>query len=55
LIRTRGNAALAQFAEVPILAVGHVAEFNGVVRMKLGAAEAICLKETTRDKRQTRL
>src|SRR6185369_7662586 len=44
-ICARGNALLAQLAHVPILAIGHVPKFDGVVRVKVGAAESMGMKE----------
>src|SRR5258705_13751080 len=45
LICARGDSLLAQFAYVPILFVGHVPEFDGVVRMEVGPAKSVWMKE----------
>src|SRR5436309_3425460 len=45
LIRTRGNALLAQLAHMPVLLVDHIPEPNGVIRIKIAALERLRIKE----------
>src|SRR6266853_517749 len=45
LIRARGDSLLAQFADMPILFVGHVPEFDGIVGMEVGPPKGLGMKE----------
>src|ERR1051325_10107858 len=45
LVRAGGDTLLAQFADVPVLFVGHVPEFNGVVGAKVWTAKCFRMKK----------
>src|SRR5437763_807895 len=45
LIRAGDNPLLAQLAHAPILAIGHIPKFDGVIRMKVCAPEGIRMKK----------
>src|SRR5712672_2988157 len=45
LIRARSDSLLAQFADMPILFVGHVPEFNCVIGMEIRPAKCLWVKK----------
>src|SRR5436309_15831433 len=44
-IRARGNTLLAQFADVPVLPVDHVPEFDRVIRPEIYSVKRIRMKK----------